>query len=227
MVAHSTGTKLQHCSPRYEMGLDQSRDEPASHPEELPLSGCLKGAHHEAFRKDSNLVKWIRQTYFRAHCPEFDSEITHKLAHVFKEMADIVSLLNTKIHQVQDPWPGKKELHEASHVAMSSTKDICYFWEVSSTEYPKILGLKGIHSLETLKCQGDVIYRWVTTAQKHVTAHTGNYFLNNSKAKCHLLQRLCMPERSLICRAVKKMMVSHDAGSNKLRKNNSNKSKAV
>ena len=86
--------------------------------------GSLKGAHQEAFRKDSNLVKCIRQTYFRMHHPEFDSEITHNLAHVFREMVDAVSLLSTEIHQVQDPWPGKKELHTANHAAVSSAKDI-------------------------------------------------------------------------------------------------------
>ena len=74
---------------------------------------------------------------------------------------------------------------------------------------------------------GDVIYRQVATTQKHLTAHVGYYFPNNSKAKCHLLQRLCMPKRSQIHRAVKKMMVSCDAGSNKPWKSNSNKSKAV
>ena len=122
------------------------------------LSGCLKGAHQEAFRKNSNLVKQIRQIYFRAHHPEFYNEITHDLACVFKEMADIVSLLNTKIHQVQDLWPGKKELHAANHAAMSSAKYICYFWVVSPTESPKIMGLKGIHSPEALKHQGGLCF---------------------------------------------------------------------
>ena len=46
--------------------------------------------------------------YFRAHCPEFDSAITHDLTHIFKEMADVVGLLNIEIHQVQDPWPARK-----------------------------------------------------------------------------------------------------------------------
>ena len=83
-----TGAKQPHSLPRCHMGLDQSRDKPASHPKEPPqkrqkegdpMEWCLKGAHQEAFRKDSNLVKWIRQTYFRAHCPEFNSETTHNL----------------------------------------------------------------------------------------------------------------------------------------------------
>ena len=95
--------------------------------EEDPLASCLNGAHQEAFRKDSNLVKHTRQPYFRVHHPEFDSEITHDLAHVFREMADVISLLSTKIHQVQNPWPGKKEVCIANHAALSSAKDICYF----------------------------------------------------------------------------------------------------
>ena len=41
-----------------------------------PLEGWLKDAHQEAFGKDSNLVKQIRCTYFRAHCPEFNNTTT-------------------------------------------------------------------------------------------------------------------------------------------------------
>ena len=120
--------------------------------------GCLKGAHQEVFSKDSNLVKWIRQTYFRAHHPEFDSKTTHNFTCIFKEMADMVSLLNTKVHQVWDPWPGKKELCAANHAAIGSAKEICYFWVVSSTESPKIMGLKGIHFSEALKHQGGLLF---------------------------------------------------------------------
>ena len=56
------------------------------------LEGQLKGAHQEAFGKDSNLVKQIRCTYFRAHYPEFDNETTHDLTRVFREMVDVVGL---------------------------------------------------------------------------------------------------------------------------------------
>ena len=89
--------------------------------------GYLKGAHLEAFKKDYILMKWIRWTYFRAHHPEFSSKDIHNLAPVFLEMAEAVGLLNTEIHQVQDPWSSKKELCTATHVAMSSAKDIHYF----------------------------------------------------------------------------------------------------
>ena len=167
MAAHSMGTKWPHSSPGHDMGLDWSREKPTSCPKEPPqwrwkegdpLEGCPEGAHQEAFRKDSNLVKWIRKTYFRAPHPQFDSETTHDLTHVFKEMVDVVSLLNTEVHQVQDPWPGKKELHAANHAAISSAKDICYFQVVSPMESPKIMGLKGIHFPEALRHQGGLAF---------------------------------------------------------------------
>ena len=56
---------------------------PTKQKERDPLDGCLKGGCQEAFRKDSNLVKQIRHTYFRVHFPEFDNETTHDLTHIF------------------------------------------------------------------------------------------------------------------------------------------------
>ena len=73
-------------------------------------------------------------------------------------MADVISLLNTEIHQVQDQWPGKKELHTANCAAMNSAKEVCYFQVVSPTKAPKIKGLKGIHSPEALKHQSVVLF---------------------------------------------------------------------
>ena len=74
----------------------------------------LEGAHQEAFHKDSDLVKHIRKTYFKVHLPVIKREVTHDLANVFKEFAEIAGLLDTKIHQVQDQWQGKKELSTAN-----------------------------------------------------------------------------------------------------------------
>ena len=108
----------------------------------------LRGTHWEAFCKDSDLVRHIRQTYFRAHVPVFHKEVTYNLADIFGEMAKMVGLMGTKIPQVQDQWQGKKELHAAK----GSTKNLHYFWVVSPIESPKIMGLKGIHSPEALKC---------------------------------------------------------------------------
>ena len=160
-TTHSTWTKWQHL-PGHEVELDPSGDtEPVSCPRELPqrrqkeedpLAEHLRGACQEAFCKDSDLVKCIRQTYFRAHQLVFNREVTHDLTNVFKELAEMAGLLDTEIHWVQDQWQGKKELHMANCVVRGSAKDLHYFWVVSPTESPKIMGLKGIHSPEALKC---------------------------------------------------------------------------
>ena len=107
----------------------------------------MRDVHQEAFCKDSDLVKHIRQTYFRAHWLVFDREVTHELTNVFKELAEMAGLLDTEIHQVQ----GKKELSTANCMARGSAKDLHYFQMVSPMESPKIMGLKGIHSPEALK----------------------------------------------------------------------------
>ena len=154
-------------------------------------AGCLKGGCQEAFSKDSNLVKWIRQTYFRAHHPEFNSKTTHNLTHIFKEMADVVSLLNTKVHQVQDPWPDKKELHAANHAAISSVKEICYFQGGITHRIPKDHGPEG-HFPEALKHQGGLLfYCWCgKEGQNEYTMvnhlHTGHYHLGLICERCLL-----------------------------------------
>ena len=126
--------------------------------EEDPLAEHLRGAHQEAFHKDSDLVKCIRQTYFRVHRPVFNREVTHNLTDVFKELAEMASLMDTEIHQVQDQWQGKKELCTANCVARGSTKDLHYLQVVLPTESPKMMGLKGIHSPEALKCQTGLLF---------------------------------------------------------------------
>ena len=136
--------------------------EPVSHPreppqwrweEEDPLAEHLRGACQEAFSKYSDLVKCIRQIYFRAHWPVFEREVTHDLTYVFKELVEMASLMDTEVHWVQDQWQGKKKLHAANHAARGSAKDLHYFQVVSPTESSKILGLMRIHSSKALKHQ--------------------------------------------------------------------------
>ena len=98
----------------------------------------LRGAHKEAFHKDSDLVQNIRWTYFRAHLPVFHKEVTDDLADIFVEMAKMVGLMGTEIHPIQDHWQGKKELHAAK----GSTKNLHHFWVVLPIESPKIMDLK-------------------------------------------------------------------------------------
>ena len=168
MAVSSAGLKQQYPLPRCKAELNQSEDEEPTccskempqwrQKEEDPLAGHLKDACQEAFCQDSALVKQIRWTYFQAHQPAFDREATHDLAHVFKEMAEAVGLMNTNIYQVQDPWQGKKELWAANHTVRSSVKDLQYFQMVSPTKSPKIMGLKRINSPEALKWWSGLLF---------------------------------------------------------------------
>ena len=161
-TTHPTVNKQQH-SPRHEGELDHSGDgELTSHPrkppqqrqnEEGPLADHLRCAHWEAFHKDSDLVKHIRQTYLRAHMPVFHKEVTWDLANIFGEMAKMAGLMGTKIHPVPDQWQVKEELHAANHVTKGPTKNLHYFWVVLPIKSYKIMGLKRIHSPEGLKHQ--------------------------------------------------------------------------
>ena len=55
-------------------------------------------------------------------------------------------------------WTGQKDFWATYWVAKSSPRDICFFWVVSLTESPKIMGLKGIHSPEALKWLADLSF---------------------------------------------------------------------
>ena len=90
--------------------------------------------------------------------PVFHKEVTHDLANVIREMAEMASLMDTKTHPVQDQWQGKKELHAAKHLAKRSTKNLCYFQVVLPIQSPKIMGLKGIHCPEVLKHQAGLSF---------------------------------------------------------------------
>ena len=111
-----------------------------------------EGHPSEAFHKDLDLVRCIRQTYFRAHMLVFHKKVTHDLANIF-----------WRWQKWQASWAlnppssgsvvGQKELHMANHAAKGSAKNLHYFWVVSPIKSPKIMGLKGIHSPDARKCQ--------------------------------------------------------------------------
>ena len=107
-------------------------------------------------------------------------------------MVDMASLLNTEIHLVQDPWPGKKELCAANHTAISSAKEICYFQVVPPKESPKIMGLKGIHFPEALRYHGSLSFCpwWGKEGQNEGTVvnhlHTNHYHLGLICERCLL-----------------------------------------
>ena len=84
-----------------------------------------------------------RQACYRTHWPNFEQEGLYDLSSTFWEMATSTYFLGTEIHKVQESWASWKDLKATNQSAMSSPKDICFFQMVSSTESPKIMGLKG------------------------------------------------------------------------------------
>ena len=71
---------------------------------------------------------------------------------IFRELATSTNLMGSEVHEVKEAWTGWKDLQTTYLVAKSSPKDICFFRVMPSTESPKIIGLRGIHSPKVL-CQ--------------------------------------------------------------------------
>ena len=112
---------------------------------------ALKVPRREAFSKESDIVKAARQVYWKIHWANFEQAGSYNLSSVFHQMATLTNLLDTKVYEVQETWGGWKDLRTANQVAKASPKDIHFFKTISSTESPKIMGLKGIHSTEALQ----------------------------------------------------------------------------
>ena len=55
------------------------------------------------------------------------------------------SHLNVKIYEVQEAWTSWWGLRATNHAAKASQKDIQFFYAVTPTKSPNIMGLKGIH----------------------------------------------------------------------------------
>ena len=137
-------------SPRAKWCQSPEQEAEADHPgeptpqrqrEEDPLAGQLGDSHCEAFHKDSELLQWIRWTYFRTHALTFLKEDTYILTEVFKELAEMSGLLGTEVCPVHDQWVGRKVLHSAYHMVRGSTKDLHFFRTVVPLKSPKIIGL--------------------------------------------------------------------------------------
>ena len=123
-----------------------------------PQERLLKESLQEALGKDSKLVQLTGQAYFKMHCSYYDHKGSLDISHTFKEMVTSAGLLGYDVHEVQQVWTGQKDLQVTHCVAESSPKGICFFWVVPSTESPKIMGLKGIHSPKALRWQSGLSF---------------------------------------------------------------------
>ena len=115
-----------------------------------PWNKALKPSHAEVFSKESDLVKEARKEYFSKHSYNFITEGTHDLSEIFKLMATSTELLGTSIYKIQASWTGPDELRQANYALRSTPKGLKFLHVVPPSESPKVMGLVGIHDLDTL-----------------------------------------------------------------------------
>ena len=60
-------------------------------------------------------------------------------------MAETTSLLGSAICKIQEAWTGWDELQHANHMLRALLKGLKFFQVVSPLEFPKVMGLMGIH----------------------------------------------------------------------------------
>ena len=61
-----------------------------------------------------------------------------------------VDLLDSKIYKIQEVWTGWKDLWYANDALKSLLKCVWFFFPISPSESPKLMGLKGIHHPDAL-----------------------------------------------------------------------------
>ena len=158
MLAPQGGAKCQHHSSDMKQEEEETV-EPDHTTKEHTHQKCRKGKlqakalknpHHETFSKESAVVTVARWAYFKIHWANFEEEDSYDLSSTFWDMASSMNLLGTKIHELQKERSSWQELRATHKTAKASQRDIHFFRLIVPTESPRIMGLDGIHSPETL-----------------------------------------------------------------------------
>ena len=84
------------------------------------------------------------------HSYNFVMEGTHNLSEIFRQMTINAKLLDTSIYKIQASWMGLDELKQANNALSSLPKGLKFLHAVPPSESPKVMGLVGIHNLDTL-----------------------------------------------------------------------------
>ena len=95
-------------------------------------------------------MKKTWEYYFRRHCPNFSTENTCDLSDIFWCMIKTGELLGSTIYEIKEAWTGPDELQQANYVLRTLPKGLKFLKMVSPLESPKVMGLTGIHDLDTL-----------------------------------------------------------------------------
>ena len=118
----------------------------------------LKPSWAETFSQESDIIKEGRIHFFSNHPHNWIHVGTHDLSNIFKELAESASLLGEAIHEIQLLWTGLEELKQANYVLWSLPKALRFLRAVPTMESPKVMGLKGIHDPDALRCYTGCIY---------------------------------------------------------------------
>ena len=87
-----------------------------------------------------------REEYYWENCPCFNNENSFDMMDIFQNMVESTSLLSLAIHEIRENWTGQQELQYANHALRTMPKGLKFFHLVSPSEFPKVMGLTGIHN---------------------------------------------------------------------------------
>ena len=126
-------------------------------------------------------------------------------------MATTADLFGSDIFEITEAWLGWDELQQANYSLMTLWKGLKFFRAVSPSKSPKVMGLMGIHNLDTLCHFNGVTHcpwcRKVGQNEGTIVNHlrTVHYKLGlmcnkcfscssvTSEAICHHGQKSCLP----------------------------------
>ena len=95
----------------------------------------------------------MRQAHFQMNHADYNRKDSQDLSHTFQEMAISAGLMDSEVHEAQEVWTEQKNLWAAHHMAKGSPRASSFSGWVPPTKFPKIMGLKEIHSPKALHRQ--------------------------------------------------------------------------
>ena len=84
--------------------------------DKMPLHKALTGSQWEAFARDSNVVRKVREEHYKTNHPHFNHKTSRNLTDIFHDMIKSTSLLGSQIYEIQEVWEGQSELRYANYV---------------------------------------------------------------------------------------------------------------
>ena len=97
-------------------------------------------------------MKEARKEYFRKHSYNFTVEGTRNLSEVFRQKAKSAEPLGSAFYKIQEVWMGPDELQQVNYALRSLPKGLKFLHVVLPSEFPKVMGLVGIHDPDTPCC---------------------------------------------------------------------------